>query len=297
MNVAFLGLGIMGSRMAANLCRAGFQVTAWNRTRARAEELAAAHGATVAETPAAASAAAEATITMVVDSPEVEAVLFGPDGAAQGMRPGALAIDMSTIAPSASRRIARRLAERGVDFLDAPVTGSSPKAEAGTLTIMAGGERTSFERALPLFDAMGELAVHAGPQGHGSMVKLLNNTVAAVNAAALAEAIVLGERAGLDLDALVRVTGAGSGASAMLELKAGPMRRRDFAPLFKLEHMLKDVRHCLAEARELGLELPMAARAEELYAAAAQGGAGERDFAGVIQALEGRPARKSAQNP
>src|SRR5688572_33073143 len=137
--VAFLGLGIMGSRMAANLSRAGFEVHAWNRTRARAEELAAEHGAVVAETPAQAAAAAGIAITMVVDSPEVESVLFGADGAAEGLGDGGLAIDMSTIAPSASRAIAERLGERGVALLDAPVTGSKPKAEDGTLTIMAGG--------------------------------------------------------------------------------------------------------------------------------------------------------------
>src|SRR5688500_3029022 len=143
--VAFLGLGIMGSRMAANLSRAGFEVHAWNRTRARAEELAKAHGAVVADTPAAAASEAGLAITMVVDSPEVEAVLFGEDGAAQGLGDGGLAIDMSTIAPSASRVIAERLSERGIGFLDAPVTGSKPKAEDGTLTIMVGGEAVDYE--------------------------------------------------------------------------------------------------------------------------------------------------------
>ena len=179
--VAFLGLGIMGSRMAANLCRAGFEVHAWNRTRARADELADAHGATVADTPAAAAAAAGLVITMVVDSPEVEAVLFGPDGAAEGLGQDGLAVDMSTIAPSASRAIGDRLRDQGVAFLDAPVTGSKPKAEDGTLTIMVGGEAGDYERALPLFEAMGKLVLHVGPQGHGSMVKLINNTTAAVN--------------------------------------------------------------------------------------------------------------------
>ena len=284
--VAFLGLGIMGSRMAANLTRAGFDVVAWNRTRARAEELADEHGMTVAATPAEAAEAAGTVITMVVDSPQVEEVLFGPSGAAGGLPSGGLVIDMTTIAPTASRRLAERLARDGVGFLDAPVTGSAPRAEDATLTIMAGGAAEHFERAKPLLEAMGRLVLHVGPQGHGSMIKLLNNTVAAVNAAALAEALTMAETAELDLDALTAVMSAGSGGSTMLDLKGGPMRERSFEPLFKLDHMLKDVRHCLAEARALGATLPLATRAEELYAKAAAGGRGEEDFAAVIEALD-----------
>ena len=283
--VAFLGLGIMGSRMAANLCRAGFEVHAWNRTRARAEELAAEHGAVVADTPAQAAAAPGIAITMVVDSPEVEAVLLGPDGAAEGLGDGGLAIDMSTIAPSASRALADRLSERGIDFLDAPVTGSKPKAEDGTLTIMVGGDTAGFEQARPLFEAMGSLVLHVGPQGHGSMVKLINNTTAAVNTAAVAEGIALARRAGVDLDKLLEVVGAGSGASAMLDLKARPIIEQDYDPLFKLGHMLKDVRHCLAEAKELGVDLRVAAAAEALYADADAGGHYDDDFAAVAESV------------
>ena len=281
--VAFLGLGIMGSRMAANLCRAGFEVHAWNRTRARAEELAAEHGAVVADTPAEAAAAAGIAITMVVDSPEVEAVLFGGDGAAEGLSDGGLAIDMSTIAPSATRAIADRLGDRGVTLLDAPVTGSKPKAEDGTLTIMVGGDGSDYERAKPLFEAMGKLVLHVGPQGHGSMVKLINNTVAAVNTAAVAEGIAVGRSAGVDLDKLIEVIGAGSGASAMLDLKARPIIERDYEALFKLGHMLKDVRHCLAEAESLGVDMRVAAAAETLYAGADDAGHYDDDFAAVAE--------------
>jgi 3-hydroxyisobutyrate dehydrogenase-like beta-hydroxyacid dehydrogenase len=279
--LAFLGLGIMGRPMAENLMAAGFEVVAWNRTRERAEEL----GAEVADSPAAAAAAGVA-ISMLPDVPEVEQVLLGPDGVAEGMPEGGLCIDMSTIAPSASRSIAERLGERGVAFLDAPVTGSRPRAEDGTLTIMAGGEAEAFERARPLLEAMGELVLHVGPQGHGSMVKLINNTVAAVNAAALAEGLVLARAAGLDLDALRQVMAAGSGASAMLDLKGPPMVAGEFDPLFKLEHMLKDIRHCLAEAEALGVELKLGAAAEALYSAADGRGLGELDFAAVIQVAE-----------
>ena len=281
--VAFLGLGIMGSRMAANLCRAGVEVHAWNRTRARAEELAAEHGAIVADSPAAAAAATGVVITMVVDAPQVEDVLFGGEGAADGLPEGGLVADMSTIAPTASRAIAARLSERGIAFLDAPVTGSKPKAEDGTLTIMGGGDAAQFERMRPLFEAMGKLVLHVGPQGHGSMVKLINNTIAAVNTAAIAEGFALARRAEVDLDKLIEVVGAGSGASAMLDLKAGPMIERDYEPLFKLGHMLKDVRHCLAEAEALGVDMPVAAAAERLYADADEHGHYDDDFAAVAE--------------
>jgi 3-hydroxyisobutyrate dehydrogenase-like beta-hydroxyacid dehydrogenase len=282
--VAFCGIGIMGAPMARNLAAAGVEVTVWNRTLERAE----ATGLPVADTPAAAAAEADATITMVVDSPQVEEVLFGRDGAAEGMGGDHLAVDMSTIAPTAARAIGARLGERGVPFLDAPVTGSRPKAEDATLTIMAGGDEAAFERARPVLEAMGGLVLRVGPQGHGQMAKLVNNTLAAINAAAIAEGLTAADRFGLDTDALLEVVASGAGASAMLGLKARPMLERDLEPLFKLEHMLKDVRHCLAEARALGVELPLAERAERLYAAAAERGLGERDFAAVIEVLDAR---------
>ena len=287
--IAFLGLGIMGRPMARNLAAAGFEVTVWNRTRERAEELAAEADVRVADGAAEASAAADATITMVVDAPQVEEVLFRPGGAAEGMAEGHLAIDMSTIAPTASKRIANRLGEGGVAFLDAPVTGSRPKAEDATLTIMAGGEEAAFERARPVLEAMGKVVLRVGPQGHGQMAKLINNTLAAINAAALAEGLTLAGAYGLDAGALLEVVGAGSGNSAMAELKAKPMLERDLDPLFKLEHMLKDVRHCIAEAEGLGVELPLARAAARLYAAAAERGLGERDFAAVIEVTAAAP--------
>jgi 3-hydroxyisobutyrate dehydrogenase len=295
--IAFLGLGIMGRPMAANLARAGFAVTAWNRTPDRAQSFAAEHpGVRVASTPVDAAADADIVITMVVDAPDVEQVLFGGRGAADGLREGALVIDMSTIAPTASRAIAKRLGARGVGFVDAPVTGSRPKAEDGTLTIMVGGDAADFERAKPVLDALGALVVQVGPHGHGSMVKLINNTVAATNALALAEALVLAGTAGVNPAALRQVMSAGSGASAMLDLKAGPMLDHDFEPLFKLDHMLKDVRHCLDEAAALGIDLKLAATAAERYAEASEKDLGNSDFSAVISAVEGdRPTGAAAK--
>jgi 3-hydroxyisobutyrate dehydrogenase-like beta-hydroxyacid dehydrogenase len=189
---------------------------------------------------------------------------------------------MSTISPGASRSIGERLRADGVGFLDAPVSGSRPKAEDGTLTIMVGGGEMDFKRGRPVLEAMGELVVHVGPQGHGSMVKLINNTLAAINAAALAEALNLAQSAGVDTDALRRVVAASSGGSAMLDIKAGAMIEGDYEPLFKLEHMLKDLRHYLGTAEAQGTPTTLGSAAERLYAQADRGGLGEKDFAAVM---------------
>lgn len=285
--VGFLGLGIMGSRMAANLVRAGHEVTAWTRTAGKADAWAAEHGARAAATPAAAAAGADVVISIVVDGDQVESVLLGPDGAAAGAGPGALLVDMSTIGPAAARRVGAALAERGLSFVDAPVTGSSPRAQDGTLTIMAGGRAQDVERARPLFEVLGEVVVHAGALGDGQAIKLINNAVAAANAATVAQALVAAQAAGLDLDALVEVMGAGSGASAMLALKAGPMRDHDYTTLFKTEHMLKDVRLCLDAAQTAGAPFPAAAAARDALVAAVGRGYGPQDFAALVEAYEG----------
>jgi 3-hydroxyisobutyrate dehydrogenase-like beta-hydroxyacid dehydrogenase len=293
MRVAFLGLGIMGSRMAANLLGAGFELAVWNRTRATAEAFCAKHpGAALAATPAEAGANGEIVITMVVDGAQVEHVLLGEDGAATAARPGTLFVDCSTIGPGAARSIGAALAERGFELVDAPVTGSSPRAEDATLTIMAGGSNEAFERAKPVLEAMGKLIVHAGPLGHGQIVKVINNAVAAVNAAVVGEALLVGARAGVDLDALTEVMGAGSGASAMLALKAEPMRRHDYTTLFKLEHMLKDVRLCLEEGQAAGAPFQFAALVREILTAAMGRGHGDDDFAAMIEVLEATAGTK-----
>jgi len=285
--VGFVGLGIMGSRMAANLARAGYELTVFNRTRATADAWAAEHGGTVADSPAAVGAASDVVISMVVDGDQVREVLVGEQGVAQGAAPGALCVDMSTIAPAQTRAIGAQLAERGVRMLDAPVTGSSPKAQDGTLTIMAGGEAGDFARAEPLLRVMGELVVHVGALGQGEMVKLINNAVAAANAATVGEALIVGQRTGVDLDALVEVMAKGSGGSAMLDLKAAPMREHDYTTLFKLEHMLKDVRLCVEEGQAAAVPFPSAARARDVLVAAMARGHGDDDFAALVEALEG----------
>jgi len=292
MTVAFLGLGIMGSRMAANLVRAGHELRVWTRTANKAQAFAGEHRAYPAASPAEAAAGAEIVISMVVDGPQVAAVLTGPDGAAAGAAQGTLVVDMSTIGPRAARETGAALRERGLRFVDAPVTGSSPKAQDATLTIMCGGDAADVADARPLLETMGSLVVHAGPVGHGQLVKVINNAVAAANTATLAQALLLGRAAGADLDALVQVMGAGSGASAMLALKAQPMLEHDFSTLFKLEHMLKDVRLCLEEAQEAGAPFPAASAARDALAAAMGRGLGDQDFAALLATYEGLAGRE-----
>jgi 3-hydroxyisobutyrate dehydrogenase-like beta-hydroxyacid dehydrogenase len=286
--IGFLGLGIMGSRMAANLQRKGFAVTAWTRTPGKADKWAAEHeGAEAAATPAEAARDADLVISMVVDGAQVDSILLGEDGAASGARTGTLFMDMSTIAPADARRIGEALEAKGHRFVDAPVTGSSPRAQDGTLTIMAGGTAEDVARARPALEAMGQTIVHVGALGHGQVIKLINNAVAAANAATLAQALVVGAGTGVDLDALTQILAAGSGNSTMVGLKAEPMRQHDYATLFKTEHMLKDVRLCLEEAQAAGVPFPAANAARDALVAAVGRGFADQDFAAIVEAYEG----------
>ena len=290
--IGFLGLGIMGSRMAANLARAGYGLSVWTHTPGKAAAWAEQHGAQAVDTPATVAEASEIVISMVVDGDQLAAVLLGEDGAIEAARPGLLCIDCSTIAPGDTRRIGAALAERGASMLDAPVTGSSPRAEDGTLTIMVGGAEPDFERARPVLSAMGRLIVHVGPLGQGEMLKLINNSLGAANASAVAEALLLAQATGVDLDALVEVVAAGSGASAQLDLKAGAMRSHDFTTLFKTSHMLKDVRLCLEEAQDAGVPFPAAAHARDLLSAAEGRGRGDDDYSSLLESVEGLAGRR-----
>lgn len=289
--VGFIGLGIMGSRMAANLRRAGIELTVWSRTAEKAREWAREHGAELAAGPAELGSRCDVVITMVVDGPQVEAVLLGRNGVATEARPDLLCIDMSTIAPETTRSIGAKLAVAGIGFVDAPVTGSSPKAEAGTLTIMAGGEEADVKRAWPLFEVMGELIVHVGPLGQGEALKVIGNAVAAANAVTVAQALLLARATEVDLDALTEVLSAGSGGSTMLDLKSEAMRNHDYTTLFKLDHMIKDVALCLEQSRAAGVPCPSVEVAAEVLAGAADRGHGDEDFAAVIEEIEARAGR------
>jgi 3-hydroxyisobutyrate dehydrogenase len=297
--VGFIGVGVMGRPMARNLLKAGISLTIWARRRAKVEDVVAA-GARWADSPAAVGAASDVVITMLPNYPEVEAVTLGSAGILDGLRPGGVVVDMSTIAPQASRRIAAACAERGVDFLDAPVSGGTAGAAAGTLTIMVGGDRATFERVRPIFHALGapEHLVHVGPVGSGEVVKLVNNVMAAGIAAAVAEALVMGVKAGVPLETLTRIVGASTGANAQLST-VFPMRvfNGSFALGFATDLMTKDVELALELAREVGSPLPVAERVVELFRAAQAAGYGQEDYTSVIRPLEaqaGVEVRQSA---
>jgi len=291
-SVGFLGLGIMGSRMAANLVRAGFGLSVWTHTPGKAAAWASEHGATALATPAEVAEHSDVIVSMVVDGEQVSSVLLGPGGVIEAARPGLLCMDMSTIGPADTHRIGAALGERGVEMLDAPVTGSSPRAQDGSLTIMVGGRRESFERVAPLLQSMGKLIAYVGELGQGQMLKLINNSLGAANAAALAEALLLARATGIDLDAFVEVTSAGSGGSAQLALKSGPMREHDYTTLFKTAHMLKDVRLCLQEAESAGVPFPAAAHARDVLSATMARGHADDDYASLIEAAEGFAGRR-----
>jgi 3-hydroxyisobutyrate dehydrogenase-like beta-hydroxyacid dehydrogenase len=282
--VGFIGLGIMGSLQAMNLAKAGYELTVFNRTRAKAEAWVAENGGTVADSPREVAGASDVVITMVVDGPQVEATI---DQALAGAREGTLFIDMSTIAPGTARALDERLRGAGHAFVDAPVTGSSPKARTGTLTIMCGGAEADIARARPLFEVMGEKIVVCGAAGQGQAVKVISQAITAVNCATLAQGLVLARQSGVDVDALLETMDGGSSDSTMRALKGKPMLEHDFAPLFKLAHMLKDVELCLAEARTAGSAFPFAGLAAELYGAGMGRGLGDQDFAAVLEVVEG----------
>ncbi|MBE2320194.1 NAD(P)-dependent oxidoreductase [Solirubrobacter sp. CPCC 204708] len=282
--VGFIGLGIMGSLQAMNLAKAGVELTVFNRTREKAEAWAQEHGGTVVDSPKAVAEASDVVITMVVDGAQVTDML---GQALEGAKPGTLFIDMSTIAPGTARELAERCSAEGHAFVDAPVTGSSPKARTGTLTIMVGGAQADIERARPLFEIMGEKIVVCGEAGQGQAVKVITQAITAVNCATLAQGLVLARQAGVNVDALLETMDGGSSDSTMRALKGKPMLEHDFTPLFKLAHMLKDVQLCLSEARTAGGTFPFAGLAAELYGAGMGRGLGDQDFAAVIEVIEG----------
>ena len=285
MRVGVIGLGIMGAPMARNLLRAGHPLTVHTRTRARVAGLLA-DGAAWADSPAALAAAVDAVVTMLPDTPAVEAVMAGPHGVLAGARAGLLAIDMSTIDPAAARALAERAAETGVALLDAPVSGGEQGAIAGTLSIMVGGAAAAFDRAGPLFAALGKRVTYMGGPGQGQMTKLVNQVVGAGTLAAVAEGVLLAASAGLDPAAVVEAVGGGAAASWMLAEQAPRMQRRDFAPGFMVRLQQKDLRLALVSAERLGVPLPLTAVVQLLFTAVEARGGGELGTQAILTALE-----------
>jgi 3-hydroxyisobutyrate dehydrogenase-like beta-hydroxyacid dehydrogenase len=282
--------------MAKNLLKTGHAVTCYNRSAGPRDELAEA-GATIAATPKEAAAGAEVVITIVTDSPDVEHVILGPDGVAEGAAPGTVVVDMSTISPEVTRRIGAALAEQGVKMLDAPVSGGDAGAIAGTLSIMVGGDAAACERAAPIFQALGRQVTYMGGPGQGQMTKLVNQVVGATTLAAVAEGVLLAARAGLDPAAMVRALDAGAASSWMLRELAPRMQRGDFAPGFMVRLQQKDLRLALSAAAQLGVQLPTTAVVHLLFSAVEAQGGQDLGTQSLVKALEALSAKKDAHAP
>jgi 3-hydroxyisobutyrate dehydrogenase len=292
MRVGFVGLGTMGGAMAANAVRAGFDISAWNRTPGRATELEEL-GVHLRESPAAVAAASEIVITIVSDTPDVEAVLFGPDGVAEGAAEGSVIVDMSTISPSATRAFAVRLAERGIAMLDGPVSGGSEGARKGTLSIFIGGEASDLERVRPVLQSLGTTITHVGPIGSGQAVKAVNQVILAGTYLGVAEGIVLAIKAGLDVEHTVAALSGGAAQSWVLANRSGRMLANEYPLGFKVALHRKDLGIALAMARELGASLPISALCEALEAGLIGQGHADDDMSAVarsIRALSGLEA-------
>jgi 2-hydroxy-3-oxopropionate reductase len=292
MQIGFVGLGIMGRPMALNLKAAGHAILAPERASLTAEIRAA---VTVLPDAAAVAAAAEAIIVMVPDTPDVEAALFGERGIAAGLAPGKLVIDMSSISPTATKGFAERIAALGCGYVDAPVSGGEVGAKAATLTIMAGGSEADFNRALPLFQAMGKNITLVGEVGAGQTCKVANQIIVALNIEACAEALVFAAKAGADPAKVRQALMGGFANSRILEVHAERMIKRTFAPGFRIVLHQKDLNLALQAARELGVALPNTASALQLFAAVAAQGGGQLDHSAMVQALELLAAHRVAE--
>jgi len=287
--VAFLGLGTMGAAMAANLARAGFPVVAWNRTPGRAPELQEL-GVTTASSPAEAASSAEIVVVCVSDTPDVEAVLFGPDGVVEGAKPGTLVIDCSTIAPSGSWDFAARLREKELRMVDAPVSGGSEGARNATLTIFVGGDEHDVEHARPVLNALGRTITHVGPIGAGQAVKAVNQVILAGTYLGVAEGIVLAIKAGLDVEQVVEALGGGAAQSWVLANRSGRMIENDYPLGFKVALHRKDLGIALELAAQLGAALPVSALAAQLESGLIAHGHADDDMSALARAIRGLSA-------
>jgi 3-hydroxyisobutyrate dehydrogenase/2-hydroxy-3-oxopropionate reductase len=281
MRVAFLGLGIMGQPMAANLVKAGHEVSVWNRTSGK--EVA---GGRTADSPADAATGAEVVWMCVSDTQAVENVLFGPRGVESTIASGAIVVDSSTISPSAEHSFAERLRAKGVDYVDAPVTGSKVAANAGTLIFMVGGDEAVLTKLDPLFKAMGKQIFRMGETSKGQAAKLVMNLQIALIFEGFAEALTLATKLGVNVDALLPLIQASMVRSGVVEYKAPFVLKRDFTPNFPLRLMLKDIHLALAAAKEARVKLPALETVAEVYEMAAEEGHQDLDYAATLTLLE-----------
>jgi len=283
--LGLIGVGIMGRPMCRNLLRAGYPVTVYDLDRAGVESLVA-EGAVAGTSPRSVAEAADVLITMLPDSPQVREAYLGAEGAFEALRPGWLAIDMSSISPSTARELAAGAVAGGAEMLDAPVSGGDKGAIAGTLSIMVGGSEAAFERALPILSVMGKTIVHVGPAGAGQVVKVCNQVVVAVVIEAVAEALVLGAKAGVDPGRIADVLQGGLAATKVLEMRRENMLSGRFDPGFRVRLHLKDLKNALELGRETDVALPAAAQVEQLMRAMVAAGRADYDHSGLVTLVE-----------
>jgi 3-hydroxyisobutyrate dehydrogenase len=283
--IGFIGLGIMGKPMSLNLLKAGFELIVYNRTQQKADELIKA-GAAGAQSPAEVAANSDIIITIVSDTPDVEEVILGKNGIIRNIKQGSVVIDMSTISPSATRRIAAELHRKGAEMLDAPVSGGDTGAINGTLAIMVGGREDVFNRCFPIFEAMGKTITYVGDNGMGQTVKLCNQILVTVTNMAVSEAVLFAQKAGLNADIMIEATKGGAAGSWQLENLGPKMNAEDFAPGFMIDLQQKDLRLVLEMARENNLPLPATAMVNQLFAGNQNRGEGGLGTQALIKSIK-----------
>ena len=289
MKVTLMGLGAMGSGMAQRLLDAGFELTIFNRTPERAKRLME-KGATLVGTPREAVQNAEIAICIVADDNASHAVWLGPNGALCDVKPGTILIESSTLTPAWVRELAGEAAKRNCDFLDAPVTGSKPQAEAGRLTFLVGGDAQVLDRARPVLKTMSREIRYFGPTSSGAKVKLLNNLLCGIHVSSFAEMLLLAERMGVDAKAAAEFVSTGAPGSPIVKIAFQRMTESDFAPNFSVRLMAKDLAYATAEGASLSIETPIANEARKLYETAIAEGLGAKDFCAVIEVLRTKSA-------
>jgi 2-hydroxy-3-oxopropionate reductase len=293
--IGFIGLGIMGRPMAKNLLKAGYPLAVFDLNKDAMEDLVKA-GALAARTCKEAAERADVVITMLPDSPEVKEVILAKDGVIEGVRRDAVVIDMSSINPLVSQEIEKELRKKGVEMLDAPVSGGEPGAIQGVLAIMVGGEKAVFEECLEILKAMGKNIVHVGPIGSGGYVKLVNQIIVALNIAAVGEAFALGMKAGLDPQTIYQAIRGGLAGSAVLDAKAPMIFQRNFNPGFKIKLHRKDLHNALSTAQSLGVPLPLSSFVQQILISLMVEGRGEEDHSALATFFE-KMARVEIKSP
>jgi 2-hydroxy-3-oxopropionate reductase len=283
--IGFIGLGIMGKPMAKNLLKAGFSIVAYDLNKDAVEDVVKA-GALAASSSKEAAGKAEVIIIMVPDSSDVRAVILGKDGVLEGIKPGSIVVDMSSINPLVSQEIEKELGKKGVEMLDAPVSGGETGAIQGTLAIMVGGKEKVFNESVEIFKALGKNIVHVGKIGAGGFVKLVNQIIVAVNIAAVGEAFTLGAKAGLDPQVIYQAIRGGLAGSSVLETKAPMMFARNFKPGFKIRLHHKDLQNALATAKDLGVPLPLSSFVQQIILSLMTDGRGEEDHSALATFFE-----------